>query len=415
MTEPDNIAGADLVRGFDLAHPPDDFARDPFRYYDALLRHAPVLPQPDGSVLLSRHADLDRVYRDTTLFISDKKSVFGPKFGTGSPLYEHHTTSLVFNDPPLHTRVRRIMTSALTPRAIARMEPGLIATVDALLQNMADRPRVDLIEDFAAAIPIQIIGNLLDVPVDERGPLRDWSLAILGALEPVLTPEQTQRGHDAVREFKTYLQDLIARRRARPGDPETDVLTRLIRGEGGDGQLSEIELIQNCIFILNAGHETTTNLIGNGLALLHDYPDQKARLLAEPELIAPAIEEFLRFRSPNQLGNRETTAEITFGEHRIAAGTNLHLCIGAANRDPAVFPDPARLDIARKPNRHLAFAAGPHVCIGLTLARMEGRIAIGRFLTRFPGYSILPGRVAGGRLRFRGYAELPARLMPPAA
>lgn len=400
-----------MALAFDLAAPPRGFVEDPFPVYDALLKYAPVLPQPDGSVFLSRHADLDRIYRDTTLFSSDKKVAFAPKFGVGSPLYEHHTTSLVFSDPPLHTRVRKIMTSALTPRALARMEPGLIETVEYLLARMAGRQGpVDLIEDFASAIPIQIIGNLLDVPLEERAPLRDWSLAILGALEPSLSEEQLDRGHTAVREFKIYLEDLIARRRARPGDPETDVLTRLIRGEGADGKLSETELIQNCIFILNAGHETTTNLIGNGLALLNDYPDQRALLQEDPGLIAPAVEEFLRFRSPNQLGNRETTAEVEIGGLSVPPGTNLHLCIGAANRDPAVFDDPTELDIRRKPNKHLAFAGGPHVCVGLTLARMEGRIAISRLLDRFPGYRLAEGRVLGGRMRFRGYASLPAVL-----
>ena len=269
---------------------------------------------------------------------------------------------------------------------------------------------VDLIEDFASTIPIQIIGNLLDVPMEERGPLRDWSLAILGALEPSLSAAQLERGHRAVEEFKIYLTDLIARRRATPGDPETDVLTRLIRGEGADAQLSEIELIQNCIFILNAGHETTTNLIGNGLALLHDHPGQLARLKADSDLMKPTVEEILRVRSPNQLGNRETTRMVEIGGMTIPRGTNLHLVIGAANRDPEVFDDPATFDIARKPNRHLAFAGGPHVCVGLTLARLEGKIALERFLNRYPNYQLMPGRVPGGRIRFRGYAALPARL-----
>ncbi|TLP64455.1 cytochrome P450 [Parasedimentitalea maritima] len=398
------------IEHFDLANPPLGFVSDPFPFYDALLSAARVVTQPDGSVLLCHHGDLDRVYRDTTLFSSDKKAAFGPKFGVGSPLFEHHTTSLVFSDPPLHTRVRRIMTSALTPRAIARMEPGLVNTVDHLLDEMAQNEQVDLIEDFAASIPIQIIGNLLDVPMEERGPLRDWSLAILGALEPSLSPQQLAVGQSAVNEFKDYLSDLIARRRAQPGDIESDVLTRLINGDGAEGQLSEIELIQNCIFILNAGHETTTNLIGNGLALLHDHPDQKERLLEQPDLIKPAIEEMLRFRSPNQLGNRETTAEVEIGGLTIAKGTNLHLVIGAANRDPKIFSSPEVFDISRSPNRHLAFAGGPHVCVGLTLARMEGKIAIGRLLERFPDYRILPGRVSGGRMRFRGYARLPAAL-----
>jgi cytochrome P450 len=398
------------IRAFDLANPPEGFVEDPFPFYDALLAHAPVLKQPDGSVLLCRHEDLDRVYRDTTSFSSDKKAAFGPKFGEGSPLFEHHTTSLVFSDPPLHTRVRKIMTSALTPRAIARMEPGLVETVDHLLDAMEGREEVDLIEDFASTIPIQIIGNLLDVPMEERGPLRDWSLAILGALEPSLSGAQMERGHRAVEEFKIYLTDLIARRRATPGDPETDVLTRLIRGEGADAQLSEIELIQNCIFILNAGHETTTNLIGNGLALLHDHPGQLARLKADSDLMKPTVEEILRVRSPNQLGNRETTRMVEIGGMTIPRGTNLHLVIGAANRDPEVFDDPATFDIARKPNRHLAFAGGPHVCVGLTLARLEGKIALERFLNRYPNYQLMPGRVPGGRIRFRGYAALPARL-----
>lgn len=393
---------------FDLANPPAGFIENPFPHYDDWLQNSPVMAQPDGSYLITKHADLNAIYRDTTLYISDKKQAFAPKFGEGSPLFEHHTTSLVFNDPPLHTRVRRIMTSALTPRALARMEPGLIATVDRLLDDMPQAP--DLIEDFASTIPIQIIGNLLDIPMSERAPLRDWSLAILGALEPTLTPEQLSLGHRAVSEFKSYLQDLIARRRAAPGDPDTDVLTRLIAGDT-EGQLTEIELIQNCIFILNAGHETTTNLIGNGLALLHDHPDQKSRLLNDFILIDTCVEEVLRLRSPNQFGNRETTAAVTIGGCEIPPGTNLHLCIGAANRDPEVFDNPSEFDITRHPNRHMAFAGGPHVCVGLTLARMEGRIAIERFLRRYPEYSLSDKRVAGGRIRFHGYSALPAQLV----
>jgi cytochrome P450 len=298
------------------------------------------------------------------------------------------------------------MSTAPAPRAIALMEAGLIGTVDQLLDQMPPEP--DLIEDFASVIPVQIIGNLLDIPMSERGPLRDWSLAILGALEPVLTDAQLQRGHNAVREFKAYLSDLIARRRANPGDPETDVLTRLIIGDT-DGQLSEIELIQNCIFILNAGHETTTNLIGNGLALLHDHPDQRARLLDDPALLNSTVEEVLRMASPNQFGNRETVGDVEIGGVRIPKGTNLHLCIGAANRDGDVFENPEVFDIGRKPNRHLAFAVGPHVCVGLTLARMEGRVAIGRFLKRFANFEITARR-QGGRVRFRGLSGLGAKL-----
>ena len=385
---------------FTLSSPPDGFIEDPFPFYDQLLDQTPVCPQPDGSFLICKHADLSAIYRDTNIYVSDKKTAFGPKFGQGSALYEHHTTSLVFNDPPLHTRVRRIMTAALTPKALARMEPGLIDVVDQLLDTMPREP--DLIDDFAATIPVQIIGNLLDVPMTERGPLRDWSLAILGALEPTLTQTQLEQGNRAVSEFKTYLQDLIARRKATPGDPDTDVLTRLIFGDS-HGELTENELIHNCIFILNAGHETTTNLIGSSLALLHDHADQRSKLARDPSLITSCIEEVLRFRSPNQFGNRETTRPV-------AIGGNLHLCIGAANRDPEVFDNPTHFDITRHPNRHLAFAGGPHVCVGLTLARMEGRIAIDRFLKKYPKFSLSPSRTYGRRIRFHGPAHLPTRL-----
>ena len=407
----------DRILEFDLANPPEDFRRDPFPWYSAMVAYAPVLPQPDGSFIISRHADLDMIYRDTERFSSDKRKPFEPKFGAGAPLYEHHTTSLVFNDPPLHTRVRKVMVGALNARAIAAMEPGLADTIDMLLDGLARKENagsgIDLVTDFASRIPIQIIGNMFDMPMEDREPLRDWSLAILGALEPSLSAEQLKRGNDSVTEFKAYLSRLVADRRRNMGDPETDVLSRLILAESGseDGDyLTETELLQNCIFILNAGHETTTNLIGNALALLAQHPEPKAALIADPSLVHTAVDEFLRYLSPNQLGNRLTTCDVEISGVAIPAGTNLHLAIGAANRDPDQFPDPDKLDIARKPNKHLAFAGGPHLCVGFQLARMEGRIAISRFLERFPDYRLLPGEQLEGRLRFRGYRHLPARL-----
>lgn len=387
-----------------LTNLPAGFHDDPYPHY-AACREAGAVWQPDGTVLVARHADLDMIYRDTTRFVSDKKAVFLPKYGD-TPLYEHHTTSLVFNDPPLHTRVRRIMTGAMTPRALASMEPGLEALVSDLLDEIEDQ--ADLITAFAGAIPIEVIGNLFDIPRAERGMLRDWSLAILGALEPMLTQGQHDDGNRAVTDFVSFLEDLAARRRANPGDPETDVLTRLMQSE--EGALTPPELYQNCIFILNAGHETTTNLIGNALHALCVHRDQRARLLAEPGLMATAVDEFLRFESPNQFGNRLTTEDVEVAGAVIPEGTDIHLCIGAANRDPAVFDEPEALDIARKPNRHLAFAGGPHTCVGLTLARMEGRIAVSRFLERYPAYELATAPTRGGRVRFRGFAHLPVSL-----
>lgn len=420
----------ELAERFDLRRLSDAFYDDPFPTYRALREHAPVKRMPDGSVFLTRYADIVAVYKDPRTFSSGKVEEFGPKYGRDSALFEHHTTSLVFNDPPAHTRVRRLIAGALTPKHIAAMEDGLVVLVDGLLDAMQAREDagepVDLIESFAAAIPVEIIGNLLGVPHAERGPLREWSLAILGALEPSLTDEMHARGNAAVRDMLTYLEGLVARRARAPGDPETDVLTRLIQGEViGEGDVADKrlegqrvgerllagELLHNCIFLLNAGHETTTNLIGNGLKSLLDAAVQKQRLLERPELIKTAIEEFLRIESSNQLGNRITTVATQVGGVALAPRTQVTLCIGAANRDPAQFADPDVLDIARAPNRHLAFGSGIHQCVGMGLGRLEARIAIGRFLARFPGYRLAGPAVRSKRVRFRGHLAIPVALL----
>ncbi len=397
------------IDDFDLRSLPEAFYEDPFPYYHALREREPVRRMPDGSYFLTRYADVQAVYRDTKLFSSDKKLEFAPKYGD-SPLFEHHTTSLVFNDPPLHGRVRRIIIGALSPRVVGGMEAGVSALVDGLLDGLEAKDEVDAIAGFAAAIPVEVIGNLLGVPPAERGPLREWSLAILGALEPVLSAEMLERGNRAVREFESYLRGLVAARRRAPGDPDLDLLTRLIAGEPGGEMLSEAELLQNCIFILNAGHETTTNLIGNALHALLQWPQERRVLREDPAAIETAIEEFLRYDSSNQLGNRITTGAAVVGGVALEPRARVTLCIGAANRDPAQFPDPDRLDVRRKPNRHLAFGAGAHQCAGLHVARVEGRMAIARFLARFPDYRAAGAPVRGGRARFRGFRSLPLAL-----
>ena len=408
----------DIARDFDLRRLPPDFLANPYPVYAALRQAEPVRAMPDGSWFLTRHADLVAVYRDAATFSSDKRVEFAPKYGPTSPLFEHHTHSLVFNDPPLHTRVRKLIMGALTRRAIDAMAPGLVLLVDELLDRIEARQGGDLIEDFASAIPVEIIGNLLGVPHGERGPLRHWSLAILGALEPVLTPEQQALGNRSVQEMLDYLRGLVAERRRHPGDPEHDVLTRLIQGESSGDRLSEVELLQNCIFLLNAGHETTTNLIGNALVCLQEWPEQRAGLqqrlhdqrddpAAQEGTLALAVDECLRFESSNQLGNRRALQPCEVGGVALPAGALVTLCIGAANRDPALFDQPDTLDLTRSHNKHLAFGFGVHQCAGLSLARLEGRIAIGRFLQRFPHYQLTQPPTRSGRARFRGFLAAP--------
>ncbi|MGE5825539.1 MAG: cytochrome P450 [Bacteroidota bacterium] len=402
------MPSADEVRDFQLTRAPAGFIDDPYPWYAALRAHDPVHALEGGGVFLSRYEDCLAVYRDPRAS-SDKKAEFHPKLGD-SPLYEHHTTSLVFNDPPLHTRVRRIIMGALNQKAIARMEADVGRLVDRLLAEMAERRELDFIGAFAAQIPIEVIGNLLDVPRSERGPLRGWSVAILSGLEPKLTPAMHEAGNRAVSEFLAYLGKLVAERRKKPGDYDSDVLTRLIQGEKDGERLTEKELLHQCIFLLNAGHETTTNLIGNGMWLLLTRPQELARLRNDPALVPSAVEEMLRYEGPIQLNNRRLTAPLELGGKTLPAGTFVTIGIGAANRDPAQFPDPERLDVARKPNRHLAFGQGEHACAGMNVARMEGRVAFSRLLARFPDIELAGEPLRDRRIRFRGFSRLPVRV-----
>lgn len=412
MQPPPSLSERDIAERFNLSDLPPTFYADPYPTYRALREHAPVKRMPDGSWFLTRFEDVVPVYRDHRAFSSDKQKEFGPKFGP-TPLYEHHTTSLIFNDPPLHTQVRRAIVGAISQRHIAAMEGGLVRLVDGLLATMAEKGEVDLVTDFAAAIPIGIIGNLLGIAQEDRGPLRGWSLAILGALEPVLTQERAQKGNRAVTEMLAYLKVLVDERRAHLRDPNTDVLTRLIVGETDDAPLTETQLLHQCIFLLNAGHETTTNLIGNTLHALAGMSAQRAQLIAQAddvERMKIAVEEFLRYESPVQLGNRITTQNVVVGGKRFPADTRITICIGGANRDPAQFPRPDEMDLAREPNRQLAFGFGIHTCAGINLARLEGRVALSLFLKRFPRYQLAGEPVRDLRARFRGFQRLPARV-----
>jgi hypothetical protein len=394
------------IATFDLNRIGAAFIEDPHPTLHALRAQAPVHSNADGSVYLTRYADVVRVYASRDM-LSDKTEEFGRKFGQ-CPLQRHHTTSLIFNDPPYHTVVRKLISGAFTPRRLTEFEPLIAGIVDRLLDRVADLGDLDLIEDFAKVLPTEIISLMLGIPPEYRARLRDYSIAILGALDPVVPPDRMAAGNAAVEEFSAVLSDLINHRRAHPeGAGPGEVLDGLIHGEHDGRRLTQEELIQNCIFLLNAGHETTTSLVGNTLGLLLDHPDQHRLLQGDPGLIAGTVEESLRHDSPLQIGNRLAGEAIDLGGSVLPKGTYIHTSIAAANRDPAQFPDPDRFDIRRSPNRHIAFITGIHVCLGASLARVEGRIAIGRFIQRFPALQPTGARVRLPLARFRGYTAFP--------
>jgi len=309
-----------------------------------------------------------------------------------------------------------LLAGAFTTRKLAEMEPLIADIVDRLLDELEAEARetgeVDFLASFAMRLPTEIISFMLCVPPEHRSKLRGFSLAILGALDPVISEERREAGNAAVTEFGEILEEIIAERRKHPErSRQGEVLDALIFGDHEGRSLNPVELVQNCIFLLNAGHETTTSLVANAAGIFIDNPDAYRQLVDRPELIDSAVEEILRLESPLQIGNRRTTTDMVIGGISIPEGTYIHTSIASANRDDLVFNDPDAVNFARTPNRHLAFITGIHVCLGATLARYEGRIALGRLVKRFPG--LRRAETAPIRMplaRFRGYNSLPLRL-----
>ena len=400
-----------IARDFDLNAISPSFIENPYPTLDMLRQESPVHENPDGSVYLTRYQDCLAVYRSRDM-LSDKTEAFGEKFGI-CPLLEHHTTSLIFNDPPYHTVVRKLISGAFTPRKLREMEALIETIVDDLLDTIAEQNTIDMVADFGTILPTEIISFMLGIPKEFRQKLRGYSISILGALDPVVSNERMHAGNQAVSEFSEILNDLINYRRENPDSAQQgEVLESLIFGEHEGRKLDQKELIQNCIFLLNAGHETTTSLVSNSVSLFLDHPEQHRKLLDDPSLIEGAVEECLRVESPLQIGNRQAATDFTFGDHRISKGTYIHTSIAGANRDPSVFADPHKFDIERKNNKHIAFITGIHVCLGATLARMEGRIALGKLLTRFPNMQLDGDAERLPLARFRGFTRLPVKLNP---
>ncbi len=266
---------------------------------------------------------------------------------------------------------------------------------------------MDMVEEFSFKLPIEVVCDMLGVPASDRHMIRGWALAILTALEPMLTDEQLAAGNRAVTEFKAYLRDLIRHRRLFPDEAApSEVLTVLADAEADGERLTELELLHQCIFMLNAGHETSTNMLSHGVHEMLCSPGEIHRLAENPGLIDSMVEEILRYQAPIQINNRRSTRDTTLGGVPLPAGTTVHMIVAAANRDPRQFPDPERFDISRRPNRHLSFGLGVHICAGNSLARLEAAIAFRKLFGRFPGLRLEAPPEIAARLRFREIRHL---------
>ncbi len=395
------------IAGFDLLDVPRDYISDPYRYFTELRQHSPIHRNPDGTYILTRYDDCVTTYRDPTIWSSDKRADFAPKFGTAAPLYEHHTTSVVFIDPPDHTRIRRLFQAAFTRKALAAFEPRINALVDGYLDRFEELGEMEVVEDMSFKLPIEVVCDMLGVPADDRLLIRDWAVAILTALEPSISRDQYDTGNRAVVEFKDYLRDLIVWRRSHPDEAApTEVLTLLADAEADGEKLTETELLHQCIFMLNAGHETSTNMLSHGIHEMLRHPDQIRRLNGSPDLIEPMVEEVLRYQAPIQINNRRSIRDTCIGGVHLPCGTTVHLIVASANRDPAQFPEPDRFDISRRPNRHLSFGLGVHICAGNSLARLEAAIAFRKLFARFPDIQLAAPAEIAPRLRFREVRRL---------
>ena len=392
------------IESFDLFNPPSDFIDNVYKYYNLLREKSPIHKNSDGSYILTSYKDLVGVYRNFKIWSSDKKTEFGAKFGA-SPLFEHHTTSVVFVDPPDHTRIRKIFQQAFTPKSILGLEKDINKLVDSYLVMMHEKKKFDFVSDFSFRLPVDVVCSVLGIPSEDRQLIRDWAHKILGALEPKLTSKQLDEGSSAVVNFKQYLKDQIKFRKTHKDvNKANEILSLLIEAEGLE--LSETELLHQCIFMLNAGHETSTNMLSHGLNELINHRDQYNLLQKEHRRIDTAVDEILRFQPPIQINNRRCLEKTILGDIMVPEGTSVHMIIAAANRDPSQFFEPEIFDISRSPNRHLSFGLGIHICAGINLARLEAKVAFQSLLSSFKEINLLKKPNIANRIRFREIKEM---------
>ena len=390
---------------------------DPYPLYHRLRAEDPVHRSDLGFWVLTRHADVLAVLRDPRMSRDPRRSERVELLRSSAELdellaSEEAAPSMLFVDPPDHTRLRTLVNKAFTPAAVERLRPRVEAIVAGLLDRVAGAGAMDVVEDLAYPLPVTVICELFGVPEADHDRFRAWSRGLVRLLDPLVATDALEGALRARLALRGYLRELIADRRAHPIG---DLLTALIAAEDEGHQLSEDELVSMCVLLLVAGHETTVNLIANGLVALLRDPEALAGLKAEPGLAGSAVEELLRYDSPVQFTSRHALADLDLGGCRVRAGETVVAVLGAANRDPAQFPDPDRLDLARQPNRHVAFGGGIHFCLGAPLARMEARIAIPALLARLPSLELGPGPpTRRDTVTLRGLASLPVTFRAPA-
>ena len=364
-----------------------EFHADPYPFYKRLREREPVHRSPLGFWVVTRYEDCVAVLRDQRFGREEFQQMLSQVYGdeTEKPALPR---SMLFRDPPDHTRLRSLVSKAFTPRMIETMRDHIQEIVDRLLDRVQGAGRMDVIEDLAYPLPVTVICEMLGVPVDDHASIRGWSADIARSLDAIGLPtdqEIVERGRKARRALADYFRRLVPERRARP---QQDLLSGLIAAEEQGDKLTPDEVIAMCLLLFIAGHETTVNLIGNGTLALLRHPDQLRKLRAEPSLIANAVEELLRYDSPVQRTARITSTDAEVAGQPMPKGTMVITALGAANRDPAQFPDPDVLDVTRKDPRHISFGFGIHFCLGAPLARVEGQLAIGTLLRRMPGLAL---------------------------
>ena len=369
------------------------YLANPYLYYHRLRREAPVYwSEAMGAWLLTRYRDAEAALHDPRLISGTRVSAAVKQLPEAvqpemQSLQSHISTWMGFIDPPDHTRLRALVGNAFTPRMIRDLRPRIQGIVDELLDQVQQAGQMDAIADFAFPLPAIVIAEMLGLPPGDREQFKQWSNDVMAFLGTGRTKVDVARhAQQAVHTLKEYLRTIFAQRRRRPQD---DLISALLIVEEEGDRLSEEEMFGMCVFLLVAGHETTLALIGNGLLALLQNPDQKRALQDEPALIDTAVEEFLRYDSPIQHQTRVAGEDFELEGCRIRRGQRVLPMLGAANRDPAQFSDPDRLDVRRRPNPHLAFGYGIHFCLGAPLARMEGQIAIRTILHRMPALELM--------------------------